>query len=97
MQDRAFDQAGLDEHQIDGGGLIYHRVFRSVIELPPGRAAFVQQCFPTCLRGDFLQPRCVYPVLFKVVEIACDVMTGKPCARFFDRVAIGDAVKFHLN
>ena len=95
VQNRAFDQAAVVHHKLKGAGLIDHRLFSGGVELPPGRAACVQQGFPSGLGRDLLQPRGVYAVFFKVVEVDRNIARGKPGTGFFNRVAVGDAVEFH--
>lgn len=83
------------DHQGNGAGLIDYRISGCFIEFSPSRAALVEQRLPSGLRDNCLQPRCTYTLFFEIAKIVSHVMRVQPCARFFDRIAIRNAVKFH--
>ncbi len=89
---RAFDHAGLAQHQLAGAGGITHRCLCRFVQLAPGRAFAVEQLFPAdsgypcgeMLRRDAL--------LLEVVKLVVHTVVCEPSACFFNGVAVGDAI-----
>ena len=92
FDNRAFDQRGLGGHQFNG--LAFRQaVLVAVRQLPKGRAAFVEQCFPADGFAPLLDLLFIDAVDAEIVEAVIDAVLLQPVAGFFDGVAVLDAVE----
>jgi len=89
---RALDDAGLGQHQGDGGAVVDHGGAGGFVKLAPGRSLAVQQHWRADLRQPVPQQLGGHTLLFEIMKLVGKRLPGEPGAGFFDGVAIGNAV-----
>ena len=93
VYDRPLDDAGLRQHQRLRAGAVDHGQLRIGIQLAPRRAFAIQQAFPADRIGSARQFWSRHAVFFEVMKFMASAVFSEPRACFFNRVAIGNAVK----
>ena len=90
---RALDQAGGCQQLTPGTGAVLDGRLGGRVELAPGGALAVHQRLPTGLVEPDVERGLGHALFFEIMEVMLDLVVLHPGARFFDAVAVRDAIE----